>query len=328
MQNITENSIEIKEYEIGDSERDWDWDSDYDEAHTRPLIPGVKHSLLQIFFKGTLRKQYMFLDLTDGKNACLFDEIKNKFSTFQRNCLAPHFFSLPDIARYNFSFVFVVDDDFQNSFQDIETNLDYAIKYFVKKSELGEFKKYITSFPNQDFKSSISYEDKNFDLGISNLIYGYNSTGKTKLLKRIADEFALPIFTPMGLTKEELGIIREKLQTCNKELVEKYVDLLTKSYFLPEKNIENFGDMDREEQSIIALALFLSENAETNDMLLIDDTLAINGSDIFTLNLMETLFHHQNPTVTTSCLGQYPDLFYVKSLKPNIIDLNETPLFR
>jgi len=322
--------IKIEEYDI-DFRGYNPYSLEWEEAHFKLLINGVSQQVLRILNHDEVVKQYIFIDLTDWNARMWFEQIQKKETQDDFfNRMAHYFFDLPHFARYNSYFVFIVDDNFKNKYSDLEYDLNYARKIFFRADEVEEFKNYIKLVPNQDFKIDIVYENIEASLGKTNLIYGGNVTGKTILLKNIAKKQGAPLFFSMDdLSREQLQKINLQLQTLDKALIEKYLKHLSLACPLSiSDELNNFDDLFYQEQCIVALAMFIAENAKTDKILLLDNPFAICQSDIFILNLFDTLFYHPNPTLITSCNNQYEDIYYVKTLRPNVINLNEQPLFR
>lgn len=307
MNNIIEKTFDPFQYNL-DVE---------DELFKTHLKQSVKYSVVEIKRDNDILKKYFIIDIRNLSN----DKIKYIFDNIdelQRVILSDFFFEYHEIKidkqlstyPYNLDLIFLVTQgqDCNIDKYSILYNMKYALKSFMTKERLDKLLTRQSTFKNVDKERLLELKDRIITLKHFNYIFGYNGSGKTRLLSEISKKLYMPIFS-----MDDLGLNLES-EIKDKDSL-KYIMY----------NLSGTYDIDNSEYSkyIYKLSQILQFSKEHNNTVLLDDLrwLSLDSRNYVKLinGLAEYSYEH-NPIVLTGC--QDNEFIKRKVYKSNIILAN------
>lgn len=266
---------------------------------------------------------YHFVDLTDPEvRAKAKEELFSDFVEAQHSLFAKEFFMTPEDIRNNNNLIFIVEDKYQEEYFKIEHNFTSIRKRFINEKDIPLFLSLVNSKDISDFSSKFIFDEKSYPLKYFNCISGPNGSGKTMMMRAIADQFNVPLYSANIYSEVTKSNLKYMLDNLDKTAVDFYYKNLwgLSNYKKTISEVLMFSGYA--EVAMLYIAAALTNNQENkNKILLIDDIFWNNLDSIRTLNLFETLGSSATPVVITSTVENPTGLVRKKIPGSNIIEL-------
>lgn len=167
---------------------EYKYDLDSNGAYKSVLVP---YYIKEEKINNITLKKNIIVDIRNIDYNILFENYKD----FQEKLLSPYFYNnsrntnTPDNIRLYF---LCKDNNEYINRNDITNDKTYALKYFIKESDLSQIKEgNINILPSKEI---INVDGHEIELSNFNLIYGLNDSGKTKMIKSISNIMNVPLF--------------------------------------------------------------------------------------------------------------------------------------
>lgn len=249
-------------------------------------------------------KKYFIVDLR-GLDDELINNLLDNFDDFQEDSfIVDEFYSENRyINKCGLSLYFLCDEKIKFDWrtEKIKFNMQYAYKDFVTKKELDIILQRTINRTIEAREDKIHYKNQDIHLDNFNLLYGGNDSGKTMLLKEIARQLNIEMYSMLDSSisfPQCLDEYRLYMQTI-------------------------LGNCSTKEEYFERLIRIIGNARKNNLPILLDDIGGCGLDEVNRVKEMDILADasYDNLIVIASCKSEIESLVRARVYKPNIIEM-------